>query len=151
MRGHADIRDGLRKFYVRTQRMIDRLGAPYGLSAARMVLMSYIAERDGVRSADIIKTFDLAPRTVTEAIDAMEADGHVVRRADPSDRRAKVLSLTSAGRKLLDRVEPVRERMRGQLLGALSPREQAQFADLLGKLNDRLERIDIDVEVSRTI
>src|ERR1700733_6543930 len=138
MRGHADIRDGLRKFYVRTQRMIDRLGAPYGLSAARMVLMSYIAERDGVRSADIIKTFDLVPRTVTEAIDAMEADGHVVRRADPSDRRAKVLSLTSAGRKLLDRVEPVRERMRGQLLGALSPREQAQFADLLGKLNDRL-------------
>jgi hypothetical protein len=89
MRGHADIRDGLRKFYVRTQRMIDRLGAPYGLSAARMVLMSYIAERDGVRSADIIKTFDLVPRTVTEAIDAMEADGHVVRRADPSDRRAK--------------------------------------------------------------
>jgi hypothetical protein len=37
------------------------------------------------------------PRTVTEAIHAMEADGHVVRHADLSDRRAKVWSLTSAG------------------------------------------------------
>jgi DNA-binding MarR family transcriptional regulator len=151
MHRHADIREGLRTFYVRSQRMLDRLGAPYGLSAARMILMSYIAEHDGVRSADIIKAFGLAPRTVTEAIDAMEADGHLVRRANLSDRRAKVLSLTSAGRKLLDSVDPVRERLRDQLLGALSPKEQAQFADLLGKLNVRLELIEMDAEVSRTI
>ena len=49
------------------------------------------------RVMHIIKTFGIAPRTVTEAIHAMEADGHVVRRADLSDRRAKVWSLTSAG------------------------------------------------------
>jgi hypothetical protein len=32
----------------------------------------------------------------TTPISVYEPDGHVVRRADPSDRRAKVLSLTSA-------------------------------------------------------
>jgi DNA-binding MarR family transcriptional regulator len=145
---YAEIRDGLRAFYTRSQRMFDRLAAPYGLSVARLVLMAYIAEHGGVRSADIIKDFSLAPRTVTEAIDAMEAEGIVLRRADPSDRRAKVISLTPAGEKLLKKVEPLRERLSEQLLSVLSRQEQAQFAELLGKLNRRLDELEANADQS---
>jgi DNA-binding MarR family transcriptional regulator len=111
-----------------------------------MVLMNFIAEHGGVRSADIIRAFGQAPRTVTEAIDAMEADGHVERLPDPSDRRAKIVSLTAAGRKFFDEVNPLHERVRERIFGALSSQEQSQFAELLDKLNTRLLELEAGIE-----
>jgi DNA-binding MarR family transcriptional regulator len=145
-RNHIEIRDGLRSLYVRSRRTLDRILAPYGSSAARLSLMTYIAKNGGVRSAEIIKAFTLAPRTVTEAIDALETAGHVQRRSDPVDGRAKVISLTPAGAKLFRKLEPLWERFAEELLDALSGEERRQFATLLGKLNGRLEEIYAELE-----
>lgn len=108
--------------------------------------MSFVADHGGVRSADIIKAFGHSPRTVTEAIDAMEEDGHVERLPDPSDRRAKIVSLTAAGRKFFEEVNPLHERMRERIFGALSLQEQSHFAELLDKLNTRLLQLEAGLE-----
>jgi DNA-binding MarR family transcriptional regulator len=146
---HRDeIRDGLRAIYVRSQKTLDRILARHGSSAARYSLMAYIADHDGVRSADIIKAFALAPRTVTEAIDALEAEGLVERRADTADRRAKVIALTPAGTRLLRKLEPVWESFGRRLLGALAAEERKQLGIILGKLVRRLDELHADAEKS---
>src|ERR1700744_92612 len=102
----AEIKDALRTIYVKSQKLLDRLLAPHGSSSARYALLAHIASHSDVRSADVIKAFALAPRTVTEAIDALEADGLIQRLPDASDRRAKVLKLTPSGTKLFRKLEP---------------------------------------------
>jgi DNA-binding MarR family transcriptional regulator len=141
-----EIKEGLRAIYVRSQKTLDRILAPYGSSSARYSLMSYIANHDGVRSADIIKAFTLAPRTVTEAIDALEADGLVQRRAAALDRRAKVIVLTPAGARLFRKLEPICERFAERLLGALPAEERKQFGNMLGKLVRRLDDLLAEAE-----
>ena len=143
----SEIRDGLRAIYVRSQKTLDRILAPYGSSAARYSLMSYIASHESVRSADIIKAFAVAPRTVTEAIDALEADGQVQRRADPVDRRAKLISLTTSGAKLFRELELVWEDFSERLLSVLPAEERKQFSVMLGKLNSRLDELYADTEI----
>jgi DNA-binding MarR family transcriptional regulator len=142
----AEIKDALRTIYVRSQKVLDRLLAPYGSSAARYALLAHIASHDGVRSADVIKAFALSPRTVTEAIDALEADGLIQRHADASDRRAKVLKLTAAGAKLYRKLEPVLERYRERLLGSLSTAERKQLGQMLGKLASQIDDLYAEVE-----
>jgi DNA-binding MarR family transcriptional regulator len=143
----VEIRDGLRAIYVRSQKTLDRILAPYGSSAARYSLMSYIASHDRVRSADIIKAFALAPRTVTEAIDALEAEGLVQRRAAAVDRRAKVIILTPVGAKLFRRLEPIWETFGQRLLSALPAGERKQFGNMLVKLVRRLDDLHAEAEV----
>lgn len=135
-------REALRFLYVKSQRLLDQLLAPYGASVARLVMLSYIAENKTVRSANIIRDFALAPRTVTEAIDALQDDGLIERKADPSDRRAKLISLTKDGDKLLRTLEPLRSDFGEQLFSALSPKEETTLVGLIEKLNARLREIE---------
>jgi DNA-binding MarR family transcriptional regulator len=151
MAHRSEIRDGLRAIYVRSQKTLDKILAPYGSSSARYSLMAYIAKNDGVRSADIIKAFALAPRTVTEAIDVLESEGLVERRADTVDRRAKVLALTPAGTKLLCKLEPIWDGFGQRLLSALPAEERKQFGNILGKLVKRLDELHAETENSTAL
>lgn len=117
--------------------MNDRMRAQ-GASLAQFKLLMFI-ERSGVaRSVDISDAFGHAPRTVTEAVDALERDGLVVRTPDPNDRRAKHISITQAGRAVIREVDPYREAFTNQLFEILTPTDQDDLQRLLDILNARL-------------
>jgi len=139
-----EIADELRNFYLRAHRAIDRAMKMEGVSLARAKLLKFIANEGAARSADIGTTFGFSPRTVTEAIDALERDGLVQRTPDPSDRRAKRLSITPAGEAALAASEPVRQKFLTEVFGILSDEERQALSRALHKMNDRLEQIDVD-------
>jgi DNA-binding MarR family transcriptional regulator len=62
-----------------------------------MRLTTQIALEGSARFVDWVEALGYAPRTITDAVDALEADAPVERRPDPVDRRAKRISLTPAG------------------------------------------------------
>ena len=61
-----------------------------------------------LRATDIAELFGLAPRTVTESLDALERAGLLRREADPADRRVKRISITEEGRRAITATEPLR-------------------------------------------
>jgi MarR family 2-MHQ and catechol resistance regulon transcriptional repressor len=76
----------------------------------------------------------LASGSMTAAVDRLEKKGLVARTADPSDRRAKVLELTAAGRRI---VEAAFRRHAAELeaaMAVLEPAEKRQLYTLLKKL-----------------
>lgn len=139
-----ELADELRNFYLRAHRAIDRAMKMEGVSLARAKLLKFIASEGAARSADIGTAFGFSPRTVTEAIDALERDGLVQRTPDPSDRRAKRLSITPAGEAALAASEPVRQKFLTEVFGILSDQERQALSKALHKMNDRLEEIDVD-------
>ncbi|MGF2506635.1 MarR family transcriptional regulator, partial [Ralstonia pseudosolanacearum] len=143
---YAGLTGALRDFYIRSQHVLDTLLAEKGISWARMKLIYFIRHEGSVRSVDLMRAFGHAPRTVTEAVDALERDGLVERVPDPVDRRAKNISLTRAGEALYQSAEPIRRRLGAEICGVLDPAEQRVLQDMLTRMSQRLAMIEAAAE-----
>lgn len=81
----------------------------------------------GERAAEVARRAGVSRQTVAQALAALEASGYVNRRADPADRRAKVVTLTERGRTAV------------RVIRATGVREQARWGRVLGA--DRLDEL----------
>ncbi len=72
--------------------------------------------------------------TTMHLVSALEAQGLLVREADPNDRRVNVLRLTSRGMKLAAKVDAQSQSAADEVLAALSPSESQTFHKLLVKV-----------------
>lgn len=127
--------------YLRLQRLIDRSLSKHEASLAKIRLLAFLDEGPK-RSTDIASFFGQAPRTVTQAIDALEATGHLRRVPVPGDRRAKFLELTDSGRMLIEHAQPLYERVLKQTVGSLGAAELAHFSALLGRLEAAVDLLE---------
>jgi len=139
---HAEAAEALRDFYLTSQRALNRLMTSQGASFAKTKMMMFIHRQGKVRSADLVEAFGFAPRTITEAVDALEKDGLVERVADSADRRVKHISLTASGIAVLQLSEPLRNRFIERLFDDLNADEKKQLAQLVGRLNVRLHALE---------
>jgi DNA-binding MarR family transcriptional regulator len=131
---------GFGKLFLRMHRLLDRRMAQEGASLARTKLLMFVDKEGPVRAADIAEIFGLAPRTVTEALDALERDGLVRRDPDKADRRVKRVSITDEGRRAMTATEPLRLRLTETIFGVLDPQERAQLDAIVTKLAEAVDR-----------
>jgi len=127
--------------FLRLQRLLDRLLADSDASVAKIRLLAYLVDEPR-RSTDIASFFGHSPRTVTQAIDALEASGHVRRRPLMGDRRAKLVEITEEGRSLLARAQPIYVRLLEQTVGRLPEDELTAMDAALVKLSELIEEVD---------
>jgi DNA-binding MarR family transcriptional regulator len=81
------------------------------------------------------------PSNATRACDRLVAAGLLDRREDPDDRRQIVLSLTEAGRRLIDSVMERRRIAIGDVLAEMSPDRRISLADDLNAFSTAAERL----------
>jgi MarR family 2-MHQ and catechol resistance regulon transcriptional repressor len=81
----------------------------------------------------------LTSGSITAAVDRLEARGLVRRGNDPKDRRARIVHLTRAGRKLIACAFAEHSRTMEEAVGVLSVGERATLARLLKKLGKSLD------------
>jgi DNA-binding MarR family transcriptional regulator len=77
------------------------------------------------------------PSNLVGLLDALQADGLVVRPRDPVDRRRHVVDLTAAGRRRLAQAKRAVEATEQELLAPLTGPERAQLQTLLERLANR--------------
>lgn len=63
-------------------------------------VMEQLGYRDGLRLTDLAKGAGMAPQSIGELVDQLEALGYVERRPDPDDRRAKRIHMTGKGKRV---------------------------------------------------
>ncbi|QKR98943.1 MarR family transcriptional regulator [Sphingomonas sp. CL5.1] len=140
MKNDDQLMKGLAGAYLHIHRRLNRALAQEGTSLARTKMLMFVQAQEGAaRAADIAELFDLAPRTVTDALDGMERDGLIVRTADPDDRRVKRVAITPAGARAVAAGEPLRKRLLTEQFAGLSEDERARLAALLGRLVETLQ------------
>lgn len=83
---------------------------------------------EGMRQRTLADRLGLEGQSLVRLLDQLESAGYVVRRDDPSDRRAKALYLTDAGRAMAEQSEIVVKRIRARLLKGV-PNEQLAVVD----------------------
>jgi DNA-binding MarR family transcriptional regulator len=92
-----------------------------------------------LRPTDLTNATMLTSSGTTKRLDKLEREGLIQREADPGDRRGTLITLTAAGRELIDSVTAAHLTNEKRLLEALNAGEQGQLADLLRKLLLTLE------------
>lgn len=83
----------------------------------------------------------LASGSMTAAVDRLEKRGLLVRKASPSDRRARVLELTRDGKRLAELQFERHARDLESLMSVLSPKEKAALYSSLKKLGLRAAKM----------
>ncbi|MGY1633128.1 MarR family winged helix-turn-helix transcriptional regulator [Geodermatophilus sp. SYSU D01186] len=110
--------------------------APWELLPHHARALRVVCERDGVRLSDLAEALSIAPRSATEVADALQARGLVERGPDPADRRAVVLTPTTAGRQVQREVAAARAADSRDLFARLDPADRAALARILRSLTD---------------
>ena len=83
----------------------------------------------------------LASGSMTAAVDRLEKRGLLVRKASPSDRRARVLELTREGKRLAELQFERHARDLESLMSVLSPKEKTALYSSLKKLGLRAAKM----------
>ncbi len=97
---------------------------------------------DGVRQGALVDALGIEPPSLVPLLNQLERNGLVERHPDLTDKRAKTLHLTAAGRDLAERAEAVASQVRVNLLRDMPVADIEVAARVLGQLQAALEKVD---------
>jgi len=124
------------------ERNLARLHDDDGLTRARLSALTMLVLGGPRRLGSLADAEGVRPPTMTRLIHAMQADGLVERRPDPTDGRSVIIAATPTGERLL---EAGRARQIAPLAEAIA-RLRPEDAALLARSSDILARLLMDIE-----
>jgi DNA-binding MarR family transcriptional regulator len=105
-----------------------------GLSHGLLSAMAVIAKRGPLRLSDLAQLEGVSAPSMTRTVAELEARGYVVRRPDPVDGRAVLVTAAEAGTAAILDARTTRAQLVSELLAALDPRDAAAIAEALPAL-----------------
>lgn len=128
--------DGVGFLLARASGLLARAGnaalAPFGLRVrSYSVLLLACEAAEGISQRDLAAVLGLDPSQVVLLVDDLAAAGLVERRPSPSDRRAKLIAATAAGRALRTETVAAVAAAEEEQLTALPATERRRLHDLL--------------------
>jgi DNA-binding MarR family transcriptional regulator len=120
-----------------TRRIID---AETPLLAARdlkmwdYAVLSQLARQEAPTQLALAQAIAYDKTRLIKLLDDLEGEGLLVREADPTDRRARIVRLTPAGERRLAQARADIRAMEEELLGELSDRERKTLLAVLQRL-----------------
>jgi MarR family transcriptional regulator, transcriptional regulator for hemolysin len=115
--------------------------AAAGTSLATFRALEEIAREGGRNQDQLARAMRIEGATLTRHLDRMEADGLIVRRRDPDDRRAFIVEATPGGRRLHGRLTSVAAAADDELWSGTSEGDRARLRDALAAARDNAARI----------
>ena len=104
-----------------------------------MMLLKYQCDKEeGLSQAQLSNMMLVNRANITTLIDRMEKTDLVVRTHAPYDRRTNIVKLTSNGKELLARIEPLYTEEVKRIMAALKKDEQKIVIEMLEKIRGNI-------------
>jgi DNA-binding MarR family transcriptional regulator len=126
-----DIVDRLFELAVVLHDAMDRRLADDGLTPVRAEVIWLLHRYGPLTQRELSDMLDCTPRNVTGLVDVLETAGFVLRAPHPTDRRARLITLTARGVELSDAWGTDRNREFAQVFAGLPDAELATFDKVL--------------------
>jgi DNA-binding MarR family transcriptional regulator len=120
----------------RVRKVIDKHMIGSGLSLARWKVLEVLEGNGSIRQTALARELGFAPRSVTQAVESLASDGLVKRTPDPTDGRAKLVTLTDEGAAALAASTNAGEQVLQRIFGALDREQLASLAELLSLIDN---------------
>ncbi len=108
--------------------------APLALKTTEFSILVLVASNARVNQKQLGRALDVSAPNMAITLDKMVERGWVERVRSTEDRRAQLIHLTAAGRKLVQRAETIAATMERETLSVLSEAERLLLIELLLKL-----------------
>ncbi len=131
-------------FMHRSMRNFVRFAKGEGLSMGQMSVLMRLRHEGACGVSDIAAQLGVTSAAASQMIDRLAQSGLLERAEDPSDRRAKQLTLTSKGQALLQRAVEARDRWTQALGRQLDPERQAAVIAALGYLTEAARKLETE-------
>jgi MarR family transcriptional regulator, organic hydroperoxide resistance regulator len=107
---------------------------PGGLTFPQVRALAALARKDHMTAGELARSSDLKPATVTALLDQLEGKEVVRRTRSTEDRRVCIVSLTDAGRELVERRYRAWQRLWHRRLGEISDTDLETAARVLDEV-----------------
>lgn len=134
------IRSWMDMFMHRSMRSWHLFAKSTGLSMPQFSILMQLHHRGDCGIGDIGASFDITNAAASQLVDKLVQSGLIQREEDPNDRRAKRLSLTEKGRKLIRQGMEERHRWVDQLAAELTAQERDTVIEALRILTERAKQ-----------
>jgi DNA-binding MarR family transcriptional regulator len=124
------------------RRDFERRTRSVGLTRAQWQTLFHLHRNEGCNQVTLADLLEVEPITLARVIDRLEASGLVERRADPNDRRARLLFLGERALPLIDQLKTLGAETRETAMGGLSEDERNQLWTLLSRMRANLSDRD---------
>jgi DNA-binding MarR family transcriptional regulator len=120
------------------RKRFDQRARGLGLTRAQWQVLAHLARHEGINQAGLAEILEIEPITLGRLIDRMAEAGWVERRADPRDRRARLLYLTAKARPVFDRMRALGDEVRAEALGGISQDAHDELMATLAAIRNNL-------------
>ena len=126
--------DRLHRAAIETQ--IEKLGIH---RSQHFILMQLSREDGEVSQSEIAKKLDVSPAAVTVTLKKLEKSGLIERRIAEEDARTKIITLTDAGRKTVEKTHRLFLEVDEQMCGGMTDAELEALCGYLSKMVENLK------------
>lgn len=102
-----------------------------GLTGPRIQLLWTLGLSGPTTQRALAEALDVTARNITGLVDGLVASGHVTREPHPRDRRATLVTPTSAGELTINELRASHDDLANELFGQVSSRRLAAFVGTL--------------------
>lgn len=102
-----------------------------GLTVAEARTLAFIWRNPGQRQASLAERMFVEPMTLVGYLDSLEKAGLVLRTIDPTDRRAKLITLTDDADPILEKIEKAIDQVHSDALSGVSKNRKDELEILL--------------------
>jgi DNA-binding MarR family transcriptional regulator len=138
MMSGREVARSLRAAYLALHRQTNACFADDGVTADQFVMLSALADADGVTQQELVRRVSSDPNTVRAILLLLEGRGLVARQPHPADGRARCVTLTAKGRQVFRKLWVKSEPLRARLLGAFRLDEVTALVGMLRRVADVL-------------
>jgi MarR family transcriptional regulator, transcriptional regulator for hemolysin len=120
------------------RRRFDQRARHLGLTRAQWQVLAHLQRNEGINQIGLADLLDIEPITLCRTIDRMEEGGWVERRADPKDRRARLLFLTERARPFIAEMRALAEEIYAEALEGLPADTRQTLSEILTAMRTNL-------------
>lgn len=120
----------------RITKTVERRSAGQILTRTQLSVLGTVARARSLRLSELAEAEGINPTMLSRIVGKLEADGVLVRRADPDDRRSVVVEITASGARLHTRLRRERTRILADALGRLNAEQGAAVVAALPALEE---------------
>ncbi len=124
------------------RRTFDKRAKAIGVTRPQWRVLTWLQRHEGINQSALADMLELDAMALCRMVDRLQAADMVERRADPTDRRAWKLYLTSKGSALTEQLQPIGEELLQEALVDISPEDQDKLHHLLERFRTNLQSID---------
>lgn len=112
--------------------------APYGVTIRQSQVLGWLRKKENLSQCQLARLLRIEPATLAGVLERMERDGLILRIADRSDRRRKLIRLNHCAEELGETVVECSARVCARAVQGLSPEEIDALRELLKRILENL-------------